>query len=226
MEKINMEKIKRRMEHWFFEDPPLESEIYPVLNEAAEKGDAEALKYLLEHKKIHKYLKSRENIDNLLGIAFLNSRKQAAEYLISIGAKVGATDLDRYKNPEMFDMAMEHLYTPRFPHEVKALKEAVKSKNKRKIMKKISVGNAFLNYSKGEIGGAVWSQTMGDFYRTMGRNPFSTHADCMTKTYTDKDDIKRAYTKDQLYFIAKGMGLSVKRDMNKDELCGIIVYSS
>ena len=170
---------------------------------------------------------------HLLDIALYNSRLEAAKYLVSIGAKSSIGQLPLYTDFGILQLALENVNPPKDENQRRILADSLKylrhgpkkREIKKKMLKTASAAKSFLDYSKGEIGGAVWSETMGDFYRIMGRPPFDSHNDCMTKTYMDKNDMKKTYTKEQLYFMAKGMGLSVKRDMNKDELCTIIVYS-
>lgn len=49
-----------------------------------------------------------------------------------------------------------------------------------------------------------------------------TREQCTKTRYLDEDDHTRPYTKDQLYFMAKGMNLPATRRMTKDELCQLI----
>ena len=44
----------------------------------------------------------------------------------------------------------------------------------------------------------------------------------MTDTYTDINEIKQLYTKNQIYYYAKSYGLNVTKAMTKQKLCEIL----
>jgi hypothetical protein len=78
------------------------------------------------------------------------------------------------------------------------------------------------------IGSMVWAEHMGDFYAAGAKKKvrmpqkFRTAAACMEAQYQDSEGSIKQFTKDQLYFMGKGMGLPVTRQMTKQELCNLI----
>lgn len=73
-----------------------------------------------------------------------------------------------------------------------------------------------------EPGGLQWANTQGHFDKHT-KPRFSSRDDCLNGTYEDADGLMKKYKKDQLYFYAKGIGVTVTRRMTKHELCAAIV---
>lgn len=232
---MELDEIKSRMDPWFFQRPfsqfPSQKELEESLDNASMKGDIEILDYILEHKDTPKYLKSYVYKNALLSMAAKHGRENVVKYLISRGAEVTVSTLYSVSDPVLLEYLIEHVQLPIEPHQLPEFEDAKRrakivrmGRIKKSALNKLSAVGGFME-TRGRPGTIVWSEAMGDYYRVSGRQPFANHSECMEKTYLDANNMKKKYTKEQLYHIAKSMGLSVKRDMAKDELCTIISLS-
>jgi hypothetical protein len=74
-------------------------------------------------------------------------------------------------------------------------------------------------------GTMVWAENMGKLYKNIGNTPFKNVNNCMTTNFTiDAGNVSK-YSNDHLYFIAKGMELNPRKNMNKKELCMLIQHN-
>jgi antitoxin component YwqK of YwqJK toxin-antitoxin module len=86
--------------------------------------------------------------------------------------------------------------------------------------------------SRAEPGSMQWAYMMGQFQQSHGVGlPKELKNNCMNAGYyayalvgdsTQPEEVLMVYTKDNLYYIASGMGLHVTKDMDKSELCSLI----
>jgi hypothetical protein len=107
------------------------------------------------------------------------------------------------------------------------LKKAKRDTHVRRAMSKLkAVHNISSSASSDLPGSMVWAETQGRFIRDGFKNPFMPRSSCLEATYVAPDGSVNTYTRDHLYFIAKGMGLPATRRMNKDELCDLMNYRS
>lgn len=81
------------------------------------------------------------------------------------------------------------------------------------------------------IGSMQWAHAMGDFYGSSGRTPFETKEGCLEGHFRDEKNNLKLYTRQQLLFIAKGMGLEPEADdakekfnrLSKGALCDLLI---
>lgn len=98
---------------------------------------------------------------------------------------------------------------------------------KERVLRKVKAVHNFSQGAKSLAPGSmVWSEAYGRSIKHGYRNPFMPRSSCHTANYVDGDGAVVTYSKDQLYFIAKGMGLPATRKMNKSELCDLMNYRS
>lgn len=202
---MELSALKSRMDPWFFQAPfvvtPTPNELEQIFDEAVLRGDAPMVEYILEHPKTHRRLKGLR--DYALELAAKNGHVELVQYLLRSGAGISPIALTNVRNPDMVEYLTPYAYPPT-PEEEIALRE-IRS-----------------HVEKGAPGSEEWAEAMGRYYSMSGRSPFTGSEDCMTKTYLDRNNMKALYTKDQLYHMAKGMGLKVSKSMRKDEICALI----
>jgi hypothetical protein len=98
---------------------------------------------------------------------------------------------------------------------------------KERVLRKVKAVHNFSQGAKSLAPGSmVWSEAYGRSIKNGYRNPFMPRSSCNTANYVDGDGAVVTYSKDQLYFIAKGMGLPATRKMTKGELCDLMNYRS
>jgi hypothetical protein len=105
-------------------------------------------------------------------------------------------------------------------------KKYIERKRRRRLAARMRAFSAFSQIPKGKVGSMVWAETQGNFY---ARNGLPEHlkksSSCMNANYNiSKSDLPKyvQYTKDHIYFIAKGLGLPATRAMTKAELCDLV----
>ena len=79
---------------------------------------------------------------------------------------------------------------------------------RRRAVRKAAAVHRFRTGADGKDGSLFWAETMGDMYKISKRRPFGNYSECM-----DSTDYK---TPEQLYFLARGIGL----DPPTAEHCG------
>jgi ankyrin repeat protein len=202
---MELAELKTRMDPWFFQAPfvifPTQYQLEQIFDEAILRGDAQMVEYILEHPKTYRRIK--ELRDYALELSAKNNHVELVQYLLRSGAGISPIALTNVRNPDMVEYLLPYSYPPTPKEEV--ILEEIRS-----------------NVEKGAPGSEEWAEAMGRYHSMSGRSPFTSSEDCMTKTYLDRNNMKALYTKDQLYHMAKAMGLDVKKSMRKDEICALI----
>jgi len=114
----------------------------------------------------------------------------------------------------------EHIKKQRYKKE-EALKRGKEKFQKeaqhRKWVKGFDVGEKW-----GKPGSMQWAYMMGEAMQSFPMDLKRIAGNCMDARWEDTQGQLHVYTKDQLYYMAKGMDLDVTRNMKKQEICNII----
>lgn len=196
-----------------------------ALEKAAVRGHRKLVNYLLSTgaKLSPVALTNIQDVElafSLLPYTYPPETNQERVSILEYSARIGRPDLAQYfmpngvENFNISDLAgiQDHdmyMYLTQFANPPRTAADFAVVKKQRRL-------------KPGDIGSGSWARAMGDYYALLGTSPFSNQQDCMTKTYTNRDNIEKRYTKKQLYNMAKSMGLPVTKDMRKAELCAII----
>jgi hypothetical protein len=136
--------------------------------------------------------------------------------------KYGKTPLDIAKEQgfkEYYDLLLLNIQERHKP-----LKKEIIKKFREKSLKQ-EVIKAFKKGLDPKPGSMQWAQFMGEAYKMgMTKSVDKIKKKCMTATYIDHKNEIQTYTRDHLYFMAKGMGLKPTRRMTKAEMCYLITH--
>jgi hypothetical protein len=107
-------------------------------------------------------------------------------------------------------------------------RKKVRQNIKKILHKSGTIGSLSKRGKEGKVGSMVWAEAQGKYYRRNGLpEKLRTFRGCMNANFnTSRGVLPRyvQYGKTHIYFIAKGLGLPVTRDMTKGELCAMLQH--